>query len=53
MYIMEMIESIVWIATGFISTVITMEIAWRLAREQTKRTFICKPIAMKQEVRSQ
>jgi hypothetical protein len=50
---MEMIESIVWMATGFISTVITMEIAWRLARQQTKRTFINKPIAMNQEVRSQ
>jgi hypothetical protein len=50
---MEMIESIVWITTGFISTLITMEVAWKLARGQTKRTSINKPIAVKQEVRSQ
>jgi hypothetical protein len=50
---MEMIESIFLITTGFISTVITMEVAWKLAREQTKRTSINKPITMKQEVRSQ
>jgi hypothetical protein len=37
---MEMIEGIIWITTGFISTLITMEVAWRLAREQTKRTSI-------------
>lgn len=50
---MEMIDGIIWITTGFVSTLITMEVAWRLAREQTKRTSINKPIAMKQEVRSQ
>lgn len=50
---MELIETIVWITTGFISTLITMEVAWRLAREQTTRMSINKPIVMKQEVRSQ
>ena len=47
---MEMIESIVWIMTGFISTLVTMEVAWRLAKAQTRKVSIGKPIAMEQEV---
>jgi len=47
---MEMIENIVWVMTGFISTLITMELAWRLAKGQTRIVSITKPNAMKQEV---
>jgi hypothetical protein len=50
MYIMEMIESISWIMTGFISTLVTMEVAWRFAKGQAKRATIAKPILMKEEV---
>jgi hypothetical protein len=39
---MEMIERIVWIMTGFISTLVTMELAWRLAKGQARKA----PIAM-------
>jgi hypothetical protein len=49
-YIMEMIEDIVWIMTGFISTLVTMEIAWRLAKAHARRVYVTKPIAMEQEV---
>ena len=49
---MEMIESIVWITTGFISTLATMEVAWRLAKIQTRKVSI-KPIAMEQQVEVQ
>lgn len=49
-HIMEMIEGIVWIMTGFISTLVTMEVAWRLAKAQTRKVSIGKPIAMEQEV---
>lgn len=34
---MEMIESIVSIMTSFISTLVAMEVAWRIATGQTKR----------------
>lgn len=47
---MEMIEDIVWVMSGFISTLVTMELSWRLAKGQTRNT---KPIAMKQEVELQ
>lgn len=53
MYIMEMIESIVWIMTGLISSLFTMEIAWRLARGHAQRVSINKPLAMKQDARSE
>jgi hypothetical protein len=49
---MEMIESVVWITTGFISTLVTMEVAWRLAKAQTRKVSI-KPIAMEQQVEVQ
>jgi hypothetical protein len=32
--IMELIEGIVWVLSGFIPTLITMEVAWRLARRK-------------------
>jgi len=47
---MEMIESIVWIMTGFISTLVTMEMAWRLEKTHARKESVTKPIAMKQEV---
>ena len=47
---MEMIESIVWIMTGFISTLVTMEVAWKLAKGQTRNASTTKPVAMEQEV---
>jgi hypothetical protein len=47
---MEMIENIVWVTTGFISTLVTMELARRLAKRQTRNVSITKPIAMDQEV---
>jgi hypothetical protein len=43
---MELIESIVWIMTGFASTPVIMEVAWRLAKRQTRKASITKPIAM-------
>lgn len=46
MFIMETIESVVWIITGFISTLIGMEIAWRLARKQAKRVSVNEPVAV-------
>jgi hypothetical protein len=45
-YIMEMIESIVWIMTGFSLTLVTMEVGWRLAQAQTRKVSITRPIAM-------
>jgi hypothetical protein len=38
---MEMIESIVWVMTGFSLTLVTMEVGWRLTRKVsiTSRTF--------------
>lgn len=47
---MEMIESIVWIMTGFVSTLVTMEVVWRLAKAHARKVSITKPIAMEQEV---
>jgi hypothetical protein len=49
---MEMIEDITWIMTGFIATLLSMEVAWRLARRLAKAS-ITKPIPMEQEVRAQ
>ncbi len=34
---MEIIANIVWIMTGFISTLVAMDVAWRIATEQAKR----------------
>lgn len=49
---MELIESIVWIMTGFVSTLVTMEMAWRLAKGQAKRASVNTPIVMEKEVRA-
>ena len=49
-YIMEIIESIVWIMTGFSLILVTMEVGWRLAKAQTRKVSITRPIAMEQEV---
>jgi hypothetical protein len=46
---MEMIESIVWIMTGFISTLVTMEVAWRLAKTHARKLSVTKPITTEQE----
>lgn len=51
MYIVKMIEDIVWIMTGFIPTLVAMELAWRLARRQTRGESINKIVV--KEVRSQ
>jgi hypothetical protein len=51
MFIMEMIENIAWLMTGFVSTFVAMELAWRLARRQTRGESINR-VAVK-EVRSQ
>jgi hypothetical protein len=48
--IMEMMESIVWIMTGFISTLITMEVAWRLGKAHARKVSVTKPSAMEQKV---
>jgi len=45
---MEMIEGIVWIMTGFISTLVTMEVAWRLAKTHARKVSV-----MEQEVKIQ
>jgi len=45
---MEMIESIVWVMTGFISTLVTMEVARRLAKAHARKVSVTKP--MEQEV---
>jgi hypothetical protein len=34
-----------WITTGFISTLVTMELAWRLAKGDTRKVSITKPVA--------
>ena len=50
---MEMIEDIVWVMAGFMSTPVTMELSWRLAKGQTRNASFTNPIAMKQEVELQ
>jgi hypothetical protein len=52
-YIMEMIESIVWVMTGFSLTLVTMEVGWRLRKAQTRKVSITRPIAMEQEIEVQ
>ena len=42
---MEIIENLVWLITGFVSTLVTMEVAWRLARRQTNSALVNKTIA--------
>lgn len=50
---MEMIESIVWIMTGFISTLVTMEVSWRLAKAQPRKVSVIKPRVLEKEVEVQ
>ena len=49
---MELIEGIGWIMAGFITTLVTLELGWRLAKRHTKQS-VGKPTLMKQEVRIQ
>jgi hypothetical protein len=49
---MEMIEGVLWIMTGFIPTLVSMELAWKLAKKRVRETSVNKPIAVKQEIRS-
>jgi hypothetical protein len=44
---MEMIEGILWVMTGFIPTLASMEVAWRLAKKQARKA----PIAMAKSIR--
>jgi hypothetical protein len=46
---MEMIENIVWIMTGFIPTLVTMEIGWRIGHAKSQKMISGnKPSAMEQ-----
>jgi hypothetical protein len=46
---MEIIENIVWIMTGFISTLVIMVLGWRMGRaKKHKMTSNSKPIVMEQ-----
>ncbi len=49
---MEVLENIIWILTGFIPTLISMELAWRLGRideaEKERKTPANIPFAKKQ-----
>ena len=36
--------------TGFISTLVAMEVVWRLAKVHERKGSVTKPIAMEQEV---
>jgi hypothetical protein len=51
--IMEVIESIVWIMTGFSLTLVTMEVGWRLAKAQARKVSIARPIAREKEIEVQ
>jgi hypothetical protein len=49
---MEMIEGVLWIMTGFTPTLVSMELAWRLAKKRVREASFNRPIAVKQEIRS-
>ena len=49
---MELIEGALWIMTGFIPTLVSMELAWRLAKKRARKASFNIPIAVKQEIRS-
>jgi hypothetical protein len=49
---MEIIEGALWIMTGFIPTLVSMELARRLAKKRARHAFVNRPIAVKQEIRS-
>jgi hypothetical protein len=37
-HIIEMIENILWIITGFIPTLVTMEVGWRMGHAKRQKT---------------
>jgi hypothetical protein len=43
---MEMIEGALWIMTGFIPTLVFMELAWKLARKRIREASIKRPITV-------
>lgn len=49
---MEMMEAVLWIMTGFIPTLVSMELAWKLAKKRVREASFNKPIAVKQTIRS-
>ncbi|HXX97958.1 MAG TPA: hypothetical protein VEL11_12680 [Candidatus Bathyarchaeia archaeon] len=49
---MEIIECTLWTMTGFIPTLVSMELAWRLSKKRVRDAFVNRPIAVKQEIRS-
>jgi hypothetical protein len=49
---MEIIEESIWVIAGFISTLLSMEVAWRLARMRVKETAITRPIPVELKVRA-
>jgi hypothetical protein len=49
---MEILEGVLWIMTGFIPTLVSMELAWRIAKKGVRDPFVNRPIAVKQEIRS-
>jgi hypothetical protein len=50
---MEMIEGILWIMTGFIPTLVFLELASRLAKKRLREPSLNRPITVKQEIISQ
>jgi hypothetical protein len=49
---MEMIEGALWIMTGFIPTLVCMELAWKIAKKGVGDAFVNRSIAVKQEITS-
>ena len=45
-----MIENIVWIMTGFISTLVIMEVGWRIGLAKKQKTTSSKRVAIEQVV---
>jgi hypothetical protein len=43
---MEMIEGVLWIMTGFIPTLVFMELAWRLAKKRIREPSFNRPITV-------
>jgi hypothetical protein len=43
-------RTVVWIMTGFSLALVTMEVGFRLAKAQTRKVSITRPIAMEQEI---
>jgi hypothetical protein len=49
---MKMIEGVLWITTGFIPMLVSMQLAWMLAKKRVREASVNRPIAVKQETRS-